>query len=95
MPKQEPESAKFDIRNILIDKLKTMKRTPIINEANIRPGKMSLFLNQMGGMDFHSGIRLLIASGFRLMDEKGTILLGNPETRDQELQDNTLKNIAV
>ena len=86
---------KYDIRTIIKEKLKVIKRTPVILEAKIRPARISLFLNQQGGMQFHDGIRLLICFGFKIVDENGNIILGNPEKRTEELNDNTLQNIDL
>lgn len=81
---------KNDIRQIINKKFKVMKRPPVIQEAGINNNKISIFINGHGGMQFHDGIRLLICAGFKIIDDHGNIVLGNPENRADELLDNTL-----
>jgi hypothetical protein len=84
------DQSKHDIRKILKQKFKTVRRSVAIKEANITTNKMSNFICERGGLQFHDGIRLLITLGYKISDERGNVILGNPNNKAEELAGNSL-----
>lgn len=87
-PEKIKKTAPDILHKAIVQALEDKNMAYICRKASISPPVLSKFRNGSGGIEWQGLIRLLILIGFRILDHKKRLLLGDPDRRDQELTDN-------
>ncbi len=82
---------KHNFRRKVDEYLLDGKAVALCEKAKLSSTQLSLFRSMRGGLEWHALIRLMIAMGWKIYDQKGELILGNPENIAQEMEDNTFK----
>ncbi len=85
-----------DVRNALVNYLNEEKnRQAILHKSKITDSQMTQFINGKGGMQYNDFLRIIIAMDFKIINNKGELIYGNPETIAQELKDNERETFLI
>lgn len=68
---------------------RTRPRDPHLKKMRLRADKVSRMVQGWAGMSFWEFARFASAAGWKIIDENGKVIIGNPEIQQQEIDDNT------
>lgn len=70
---------------------KQRPRDPHLKKMRLRADKISRMVKGWAGMNFWEFARFCAGAGWKIIDENGNVIIGNPENQQKEIDDNTTK----
>lgn len=86
---------KFNFRRHVDSRLLEINASYMCKICDVNHQILSNYRRLTGGMDWQMFIRMIIGLEWKIVDERGNILLGNYQNRDQELADNNTQFIEI
>lgn len=85
-----PIFKQFDILKFVSEFfIKNKPREPHLKKMHLRADKISSLIKGYGGMSARDFARFCAIAGWKIIDQEGNTIIGNPENTEKEVSDNT------